>query len=248
MHVKVLTTGNWPNEQRDHTAILQNLPRDLQFSMQNFHKFYQNKHTGRALHWKPTLGFADIIAKPGESKHELQTSTFQMCILLLFNQHSQLTYQQLLQMTQMGDLDMKCNVIPLLQLKVLLKSNPANPSQSVKEFTASDVYSVNTGFKYHMYKIKVPLAHAKESKQAEKTEVAEKVDEDRKHMVEAIIVKVMKTRRKIEHNALIAEATKILSQKFNPDPTMIKKRIESLIDREYMERDQEDRRFYKYIA
>jgi cullin 3 len=29
---------------------------------------------------------------------------------------------------------------------------------------------------------------------------------------------------------------------------MIKKRIESLIDREYMERDTEDRRFYKYIA
>ncbi len=67
-------------------------------------------------------------------------------------------------------------------------------------------------------------------------------------MVEATIVKVMKTRRKLEHNALIAEATKILSLKFSPDPTMIKKRIESLIEREYMERDAEDRRFYKYIA
>jgi hypothetical protein len=29
---------------------------------------------------------------------------------------------------------------------------------------------------------------------------------------------------------------------------MIKKRIESLIEREYMERDNDDRRFYKYIA
>jgi hypothetical protein len=29
---------------------------------------------------------------------------------------------------------------------------------------------------------------------------------------------------------------------------MIKKRIESLIEREYIERDAEDRRFYKYIA
>ena len=99
-----------------------------------------------------------------------------------------------------------------------------------------------------MYKIKVPVAHAKESRVAEKIEVAEKVDEDRRHMVEATIVKVMKARRKLEHNALIAEATKILSQKFSPDPTMIKKRIDSLIDREYMERDAEDRRFYKYIA
>jgi cullin 3 len=67
-------------------------------------------------------------------------------------------------------------------------------------------------------------------------------------MVEATIVKVMKTRRRIEHNALLTECTKILSAKFNPDLTMIKKRIESLIDREYLERDPDDRRFYKYIA
>ena len=143
---------------------------------------------------------------------------------------------------------MKCNLIPLIQLKILMKSNPANLQQSVKDFTQSDVYTFNNQFKHSMYKIKVPVAHAKESKAIEKTEVAEKVDEDRRHMVEATIVKVMKARRKLEHNALIAEATKILSQKFSPDPTMIKKRIDSLIDREYMERDAEDRRFYKYIA
>ena len=29
---------------------------------------------------------------------------------------------------------------------------------------------------------------------------------------------------------------------------MIKSRIEGLIEREYMERDNDDRRFYKYIA
>lgn len=92
------------------------------------------------------------------------------------------------------------------------------------------------------------MAYAKENKNAEKVDVTEKVDEDRRHMVEATIVKVMKTRRRIEHNALLAECTKILSQKFSPDPVMIKKRIESLIDREYLERDSEDRRFYKYIA
>lgn len=99
-----------------------------------------------------------------------------------------------------------------------------------------------------MYKIRIPTAHAKENKANEKSEVTEKVDEDRRHMVEAMIVKVMKTRRKLEHNALVAETTKILSQKFNPDPIMIKKRIESLIEREYMERDADDRKVYKYIA
>jgi Cullin family len=83
--------------------------------MQNFNKFYNNKHTGRALHWKPSLGFADIKATLGDSvKHELQTSTYQMSILMLFNANSQMTYQQLLSSTQIGDLDMKCHIIPLL--------------------------------------------------------------------------------------------------------------------------------------
>jgi cullin 3 len=105
---------------------------------------------------------------------------------------------------------MKCHIIPLLQLKILQKANPQNPAQSVKEFNPADVYTVNLGFRHNMYKIRVPIAHAKENKQIEKAEVSDKVDEDRRHMIEATIVKVMKTRRKIEHNALITEATKIL--------------------------------------
>jgi cullin 3 len=67
-------------------------------------------------------------------------------------------------------------------------------------------------------------------------------------MIEATIVKVMKSRKRLSHNDLITEATKILSNKFNPDVSVIKKRIEGLIDREYLERDKDDRRFYKYLA
>ena len=67
-------------------------------------------------------------------------------------------------------------------------------------------------------------------------------------MIDATVVKVMKARKKIDHNSLIAESTKILSAKFNPDPLLIKKRIEGLIDREYMEKDKDDKRFYLYIA
>lgn len=176
------------------------------------------------------------------SKHEINCSTYQMCILMLFNNCQSVSYMQLLQTTFIPELDVKCNLIPLLRLGILQKS------PSTKDFQQTDVYSLNSSFKNNMYKIKLPVAQLKENKQQEKQEVSEKVDEDRRHMVEATIVKVMKTRRRIDHNTLIAETTKILSQKFNPDPQMIKKRIESLIDREYMERDQDDRRFYKYIA
>lgn len=75
-----------------------------------------------------------------------------------------------------------------------------------------------------------------------------KVENDRRYAIEAIVIKVMKSRRKIEFSNLVLEATKMLQQRFNPDPAQMKNRIESLMERGYMERDTEDKRILKYIA
>merc|ERR1739848_362098 len=74
------------------------------------------------------------------------------------------------------------------------------------------------------------------------------VEEDRKHLVEAVIVRVMKSRKTLEHNQLVMEGTRHLSSRFLPSPTLIKQRIEKLIEREYLERSQHDRRVYNYLA
>ena len=42
--------------------------------------------------------------------------------------------------------------------------------------------------------------------------------------------------------------TSQLSSRFIPHPTVVKKRIESLIEREFLERDKDDWRKYKYLA
>jgi cullin 3 len=58
----------------------------------------------------------------------------------------------------------------------------------------------------------------------------------------------MKARRQLNLNDLVAEVTRQLSHRFTPLPQVIKKRIESLIDREFIERNNEDRRVFNYIA
>jgi cullin 3 len=58
----------------------------------------------------------------------------------------------------------------------------------------------------------------------------------------------MKSRRKLGHNLLMTEVVRILSNRFKPDPTHIKNRIESLIEKEYLERAESDRRLYLYKA
>lgn len=50
------------------------------------------------------------------------------------------------------------------------------------------------------------------------------------------------------HTQLITETLAMLASRFVPDVAMIKKRIESLIDREYLERLSNDPPTYGYVA
>ena len=74
------------------------------------------------------------------------------------------------------------------------------------------------------------------------------VDEERKHLLEAVIVRIMKARKVLAHNQLLEEINRQVSNRFNPQPSAIKSRIESLIEREYLKRDEADMRKYVYQA
>ncbi len=52
----------------------------------------------------------------------------------------------------------------------------------------------------------------------------------------------------LDHNTIITEVTRQLQARFLANPQVIKKRIESLIEREFLERDAEDRKLYRYLA
>ena len=58
----------------------------------------------------------------------------------------------------------------------------------------------------------------------------------------------MKSRKVLHHQQLVIEVVQQLSRMFKPDIKMIKKRIEDLIDREYIERDKENPMLFKYMA
>lgn len=58
----------------------------------------------------------------------------------------------------------------------------------------------------------------------------------------------MKSRRTVKHNELIEGLVKQLSNRFQPLVVLIKQQIEDLIDKEYLERDANDRNVYHYIA
>ena len=75
----------------------------------------------------------------------------------------------------------------------------------------------------------------------------EKITQDRSHAVDAAIVRVMKARKKMQYNDLRLEVVTFM-RTFKPDDAMIEKRVASLVEREYLDRDKNDENLILYKA
>lgn len=73
-----------------------------------------------------------------------------------------------------------------------------------------------------------------------------KPDPERMNILDAVIVRIMKARKTEKHIQLIEDVIKQVTM-FLPQPAWIKARIESLIEREYLKRDDNDRAKYIYL-
>jgi len=240
--VQVLTTGSWPTQ----SGARCNLPTEILSMCDKFKQYYLSTHTGRRLTWQTNMGTADLKATFGNgNKHELNVSTYQMCILCLFNKADRLMYREIEQATDIpaSDLQRSLQSLACVKGKNVLRKEPMS-----KDISEDDVFLVNDKFSSKFYKVKISTVVAQKESEPEKQETRQKVEEDRKPQIEAAIVRIMKARRLLDHNNIISEVTKQLQARFLPNPAVIKKRIESLIEREFLERDSVDRKLYRYLA
>jgi len=58
-------------------------------------------------------------------------------------------------------------------------------------------------------------------------------------------VRIMKSKKRLEHNQLIGE---VLNDMSVAHARMVRRRIEHLIEREYLKRDEVDHSVYHYVA
>lgn len=240
--VQVLTTGSWPTQ----SVTTCNLPSEILALCEKFKNYYLGTHTGRRLSWQTNMGTADLKATFGKGqKHELNVSTYQMCILMLFNSADRLSYKEIEQATEIPAADLKrcLQSLACVKGKNVLRKEPMS-----KDIAEDDVFYFNDKFSSKFYKVKIGTVVAQKESEPEKQETRQRVEEDRKPQIEAAIVRIMKSRRVLDHNNIVAEVTKQLQSRFLPNPVVIKKRIESLIEREFLERDKTDRKLYRYLA
>uniref|UniRef100_A0A5B7AJC7 Putative cullin-3A n=1 Tax=Davidia involucrata TaxID=16924 RepID=A0A5B7AJC7_DAVIN len=240
--VQVLTTGSWPTQ----PSVTCNLPAEMSALCEKFRSYYLGTHTGRRLSWQTNMGTADLKATFGKGqKHELNVSTYQMCVLMLFNNAEHLSYKEIEQATEIPSSDLKrcLQSLACVKGKNVLRKEPMS-----KDIGEDDSFLINDKFASKFYKVKIGTVVAQKESEPEKQETRQRVEEDRKPQIEAAIVRIMKSRRVLDHNNIIAEVTKQLQSRFLANPGEIKKRIESLIERDFLERDNADRRLYRYLA
>lgn len=254
-HYHVLTDGFWPLAAQNTNFAA---PAEIVKTYKRFESFYFDKHSGRRLTWLWGLCKGELKAnyiKNIKIPYTFQVSTYQMAILLLFNEQEELQYEEMLQATMLNAEVFDPSLLVLVKHKVL----NAIPENAKAE--SGTKYALNYNFKSKKVKINFNVSIKSETKQ-EVEDTHKTVEEYRNLLMQvsirallslssvmavisgtytlihfqSAIVRIMKSRKKMKHVQLVQETISQIRSQFTPKIPDIKKSIDQLIEKEYLER------------
>ncbi|KAL3418371.1 cullin family protein [Phlyctema vagabunda] len=229
----ILGTGMWPLSppNTDFTP-----PAEITKAYERFQNFYSQKHNGRKLTWLWQLCKGEVKAnycKASKVPYTFQVSTYQMAVLLLFNEKDSNSYDDIVQTTQLSTEYLDPALGIFLKAKILTMSPPDGKPSSGKTF------NLNYDFKSKKIRVNLNIGVKSEQKQ-ESDETHKTIEEDRKLLMQSAIVRIMKARKRMKHTNLVSETISQIKSRFIPKIPDIKKCIDILLEKEYLERLDDD--------
>ncbi|KAL3632033.1 Cullin-1 [Castilleja foliolosa] len=234
--VTVLNKLVWPT----YNSFNLNLPAELAKCVELFREFYKTRTKLRKLTFLHSMGTCNVIGRFDQKEIEITLSTSQAVALMLFNNSERLSYHEIKSQLNLGDNDVVRTLHPLSCAKYKI----LNKEPNTRNISPSDVFEFNSKFTVdRMRKIRISMPPVDERKK-----LVEDVEKERKYTIDASLVRIMKSRKVLGYQQLVSECIEQLSRIFKPDVNAIKKRIEDLIDREFLERDNDNPNMFKYLA
>ncbi|KAK8232166.1 Cullin family-domain-containing protein [Phyllosticta capitalensis] len=240
LSVNILSASSWPT----YPDVPVIVPPEIQQALDKFTVHYKGKHSGRKLDWKHALAHCQIKATFPKGNKELVVSGFQAIVLLLFNNvktGEHLSYEFLKAETGLPEPELKRT----LQSLACAKLRPLTKHPKGRDINPDDKFTYNAAFTHDKYRLKVNQVQLKETKEENK-ETHERVAADRNFETQAAIVRIMKSRKRIGHAELVAEVINATKKRGVLSVQDIKKNIDRLVDKDYMEREENNE--YSYIA
>ena len=256
LEICILTAGFWPIVSTPACV----LPPVASTCVNVFDKYYHGKFEGRKMAWVTHHGSAELRANfPTASKH-FTVTTYQMTILMLFNTTNKLSLEDIRRLTDIRDeVELKRHLLSLCTKKAPVLSKDSK-GKGIQE---NDSFTFNDKFTSKAVHIRIPMVSLKEVTGADEAQgsgqagegsdvgrstLPATVEKDRCILIEASIVRIMKARKTMAHSDLVSEVMRQLRGRFTAQPAVIKKRIETLLEREYLARHVDDSRMYTYVA
>jgi hypothetical protein len=245
--VQTLCHGHWPASYSTTSVIL---PPVLLDATKQFAALYSKERSSRKVEFALAEGTMTVRGFfTGDTWHDLKCDTLQGIILVRFNDTPRWTVSELASSVGMDAGDVCKLLHPLifnptsrvLINKTLMDDHKAGKAV-VKKVEPSHVVFFNDKFAQKRKMVVVPHI------QLRQTLNKGAIDIGRRHVLEAAIVRIMKTRKTMKMQQLIVEVEQQVKRLFAPDPRMTKKRIEHLIGQDYMERDEGNSSLLHYVA
>jgi len=229
----ILGTGFWPLNppNTDFTP-----PAEIAKAYERFQTFYGQKHSGRKLTWLWQLCKGEVKAnyfKNTKTPYTFQVSTYQMAILLLFNENDKNSYDDIFKATQL-----QADVLDPA-LGIFVKAKVLTMTPDTDKPGPGKMFALNYDFKSKKIRVNLNIPVKSEQKQ-EVDETHKTIEEDRKLLMQSAIVRIMKARKKMKHTQLVSECINQIRSRFVPKIPDIKKCIDILLEKEYLERLDDD--------
>ncbi|XP_018008154.1 cullin-2 [Hyalella azteca] len=237
--INILQAGAWPLGTTS-LGFSMALPLELEKPLQYFEKFYHSSFNGRKLTWLHHLSQGELKCCFTSRTYIITMVSYHVVIMLLFQKTDSMKLSELTEATKFTSDGFSRFLQPLLDSKLLVTDS--------KELTDDSVISLNLKYSNKRFKFRIAMAQVKEQQQQEVAAAHSSVEEDRKMYLQAAIVRIMKTRKLARHTDLVQEVISQSKGRFAPQVPMIKKCIELLLDKQYIERSNSNHDEYKYVA